>query len=170
MVEFILMKEDISVAARRVHELFLKRGLTLSVAESCTGGFIGSVLAALPGASGYFKGGVIAYSGDVKRNVLGVSPDTLRAHGMVSEEAAREMAARVRDLCDTDYGLASTGNLGPDVLEGKERGLVFIAAAGRQGETLARRLGILGERLAVREQAAAHALALLIEHAGGPGR
>lgn len=163
----MLMKEKVSAAARRVHELFLKRGLTLSVAESCTGGFIGSALAALPGASGYFKGGVIAYSGDIKRNVLGISPDTLNAHGMVSEVTAREMAERALALCGTDYALATTGNLGPDVLEGKERGLVFIAAAGREGNTVARRLRIQGERLDVREQAAAHALALLSELAGG---
>jgi len=165
----MLMMEDVSAAARRVHELFLEKGLTLSVAESCTGGFIGSALAALPGASGYFKGGVIAYSGDVKRNVLGVSPDTLSTHGMVSEATARAMAERARALCGTDYALATTGNLGPDVLEGKEQGLVYLAAC-KEGKTVAVERRFPGDRLAAREQAAREALALLIELANGPRR
>lgn len=155
------MKQDISQAVAWVHEYFNGKGLKLSVAESCTGGLISHYLTSLPGASAFFEAGIVAYSGVIKNAVLGVSPETIRTYGAVSEETAREMAERVRVLAKTDYAVSSSGNLGPDVLEGKERGLVYIAAAGA-GKTISRELGLKGDREANREAAALEALQLLI--------
>lgn len=94
--------------------LLESRGLTIGVAESCTGGLIGHRLTNVAGSSAYLKGGVIAYSNEVKEHQLGVRSDTLRQHGAVSEETAAEMAAGVRQLLDTDVGIAVTGIAGPD--------------------------------------------------------
>jgi nicotinamide-nucleotide amidase len=97
-----------------VGQLLAARDLKLGVAESCTGGLIGHRLTNVPGSSRYLKGGVIAYADKVKQQKLGVSPATLRAHGAVSEETAREMAAGVRGQLKCDLGLAVTGIAGPD--------------------------------------------------------
>lgn len=97
-----------------VGQLLGQRGLSLAVAESCTGGLIGHRLTNVPGSSAYVKGGVIAYSNDVKEKQLGVRAETLRQHGAVSEETAIEMAEGVRQLTGSDIGLAVTGIAGPD--------------------------------------------------------
>jgi len=99
---------------RVVGERLLQKKLTLSVAESCTGGLIGNLLTNVPGSSGYFLGGVIAYSNEAKMALLGVSKQTLDTHGAVSDPAAREMAAGVRRELKADLGLAVTGVAGPD--------------------------------------------------------
>ncbi len=90
------------------------RGLTIAVAESCTGGLIGHRLTNVPGSSAYVKGGIIAYSNEIKQQSLGVRSETLRAHGAVSEETAVEMAAGARRGLGSDVGLAVTGIAGPD--------------------------------------------------------
>ncbi len=94
--------------------LLTARDIKLAIAESCTGGLIGHRLTNVPGSSKYFKGGIIAYSDKVKRQRLGVSEATLRAHGAVSEQTAAEMAAGVRGVLKCDLGLAVTGIAGPD--------------------------------------------------------
>jgi len=97
-----------------VGQMLATRAMKLGVAESCTGGLIAHRLTNVPGSSKYLKGGVIAYSDKVKQQKLGVSHATLRAHGAVSEETAREMAAGVRGQLKCDLGLAVTGIAGPD--------------------------------------------------------
>lgn len=97
-----------------VGEMLTARGLTLAVAESCTGGLIGHRLTNVPGSSAYVKGGVIAYANEIKQHSLGVRADTLAQHGAVSEEAAVEMAQGARHALGTDIGLAVTGIAGPD--------------------------------------------------------
>ena len=97
-----------------VGQMLATRGMKLGVGESCTGGLIGHRLTNVPGSSRYLKGGVIAYSDKVKQQQLGVNAATLRAHGAVSEETAREMAAGVRGALKCDLGLAVTGIAGPD--------------------------------------------------------
>ncbi len=146
----------------KVHEIFKEKGLTLSVAESCTGGLISHLLTILPGASTFFNGGVVTYSIDFKERFLGISSEIISAHGAVSEETAREMAERIRILAKTDYSLSTTGNLGPDVLEGKEKGLVYIAVS-RKGSTFSRELRLTGNREENKEEAALEALRFLIE-------
>ena len=90
------------------------RKLTLALAESCTGGLIAHRVTNVPGSSAYFRGGVGAYSNEVKANVLGVSRATLAEHGAVSEATAGEMAAGARRVCGADVGVATTGIAGPD--------------------------------------------------------
>lgn len=150
---------------KKVDELFRERGLTLSVAESCTGGLICHYLASLPGQEReFFRAGVVAYSGNMKRKLLGVSKGTISKHGVISEETAREMAERMRSLAGTDYAISSTGNLGPDVMEGKQKGLVYIAASG-EGKTVSKELRLAGDRGENKKRASILALKLVLEAA-----
>ena len=150
----------------RAHKLFIERGLTLSVAESCTGGLLSHLLTLLPGASAFFKAGVVSYSEDMKMKILGVSSDVILSYGVVSEQTAREMAEKVRVLTATDFSVSTTGNLGPDVLEGKDKGLVYIAVC-KEGRIFAKELILKGNREQNKEEAALEALSLLIEIAAG---
>lgn len=145
-----------------VHGLFTQQGLTLSTAESCTGGLVSHWITLLPGASAFLRAGIIAYSRDAKENILGVSGNTIDTFGMVSSEAAIEMAEKVRLVTGTDYSVSSTGNLGPDVLEGKDRGLVYLAAC-RKGKTITKQLMLKGSRAENKEAASLAALELLVE-------
>jgi len=86
---------------------------TVAVAESCTGGLVGSLLTDVPGSSAYFDRSVVTYSYDAKQDLLAVSREALDAHGAVSEPVAREMARAVRDTAETDWGVATTGVAGP---------------------------------------------------------
>jgi PncC family amidohydrolase len=147
---------------QKVHELFRKKGLTLSVAESCTGGLISHYVTALPGASNFFEAGIVSYSAEAKRIILGVSPETVSKYGVVSDQTAREMAGKVRELAKTDFSLSTTGNLGPDTLEDKEKGLVYISISGAWG-TFSRELRLKGNREENKEEASLSALEFLIE-------
>ena len=93
---------------KRVHQLLTERMETLAVAESCTGGSIAARLMATPGASAYFKGGVVAYWNQTKESLLGIPRDTIALYGVVSEEIVRMMAESVRNVTDTHYGIATT--------------------------------------------------------------
>ena len=125
-----IVGEDCETLAELVHKSLTERGLTLATAESCTGGTIASSLTAQAGASAYFKGGVVAYSNEVKEYALGVQHSTLEAHGAVSEETAREMAEGVRKRLGADLAIATTGIAGPDGgTKEKPVGTVWIAVA-----------------------------------------
>jgi nicotinamide-nucleotide amidase len=129
-----------------VGEMLLQKKLTLSVAESCTGGLIGNLLTNVPGSSGYFLGGVIAYSNESKMDLLGVSKQTLDTHGAVSDPAAREMAAGVRRELKADLGLSVTGIAGPDGgTDEKPVGTVHIGLAARD-ETFSGKYHFWGKR------------------------
>lgn len=117
-----------------VHRTLTERGETLATAESCTGGTIAARFTAMAGASAYFRGGVVAYSNDLKQQVLGVSADDLERFGAVSEPVARQMAEGVRRLAGSDYAVATTGIAGPaGGSEEKPVGTVWIAVAGPRG-------------------------------------
>jgi len=150
----------------RLHELFKAKGLTLSLAESCTGGLISHYITHLPGASAFFKAGVVSYSAEMKINILGVSSDIIASYGVISKQTAREMAEKIRGLTDTDFSISTTGNLGPDVLEGKEKGLVYIAVV-KEGQTFVKGLRLRGNREENKEEAALEALKFLIKIAQG---
>ena len=150
---------------RGVAELVLDHaraaGLRLATAESCTGGLVGARLTDVPGASDVYVGGVVAYSDELKRSALGVSGQTLRAHGAVSKETAAAMASGVRARLGADVGVAVTGVAGPGGgTPEKPVGLVYLYAEGPDGHSAWS--GCLpGDREAVRNRATALALHLL---------
>lgn len=153
-----------SEVIQKVHELFRKEGLTLSVAESCTGGLISHYITAFPGASNFFEAAVVSYSAEAKRTLLGISSETVSKYGVVSDQTGREMAEKVRKLARTDFSLSTTGNLGPDILEGKEKGLVYISVS-RAGGISSRELRLKGNREENKEEAALGALEFLLKTA-----
>ena len=119
--------ETIEVVLAR---LLTQKQVSLSTAESCTGGKIAQLISAISGASAYFKGGVVAYSNQIKIDVLKVNPETIQKFSVVSKEVAQEMAINCRSIFNTDYAIATTGNAGP--IKGNseaEIGTVCIAIA-----------------------------------------
>jgi PncC family amidohydrolase len=118
-----------------VGQMLAERKLKLATAESCTGGLVGHRLTNVPGSSGYFEGGIIAYSYEAKERLLGVHHDTLYEQGAVSAETALEMARGARKALGTDIGIAVTGIAGPGGgLPDKPVGLVYIALSARTYE------------------------------------
>lgn len=147
-----------------VGERLRRRGLTLAVAESCTGGLLGGRLTAVPGASRWFRGGVIAYADGVKRKALKVPAGVLARHGAVSAECAAAMASGARKAAGASVGVAVTGIAGPGgARPGKPVGTVFVASSGPGTRAGARRLLLLGTREEVRRRSASAALQLLWE-------
>lgn len=114
--------------------LLKQQGKTISTAESCTGGKIAERIASVAGASHYYRGSVVSYATDTKVSVLGVKPQTIQEHTVVSAEVATEMAIGIQKLMKTDYAIATTGNAGPTKEPGNaEVGTVFIAIATPNG-------------------------------------
>ena len=149
-----------SIAAQ-VLVLCRERGLTLSAAESITGGLIAKRLTDVPGASQVFLGGVVSYTNEVKNHVLGVPASLLEACGAVSEPVARAMAMGVRVLTGSDLAVAVTGLAGPDGDDrGNPVGTVFAALSAPEG-VFVRRLALNGDRERIRTLTAHHALDLL---------
>ena len=138
-------------------------GKTLSTAESCTGGLIGSMLTAVPGASCVYKGGVISYWSEVKENLLGVDSALLKTKGPVSEPVAHAMAHGARRLLKTDVAVSVTGLAGPDADEfGCPVGTVFVGYADAQ-YSIVKEFHFSGDRETVRRKAAEAALCLILE-------
>jgi len=156
------MNHDIENTLKKVHDLFKSNQLSLAVAESCTGGLLSHYITSLPGASTFFRAGIVSYSEEAKKNILHVSGEVLNKYGMVSEETAKEMSEQVRIISDSDYSIATTGNLGPDVLEDKDIGLIFIAVS-KKGKTVTKQLNLNGSREEIKAEAANAALYLLIQ-------
>jgi len=129
------MVEDPSVA-HRLGDALGRRGETLAVAESCTGGLLGSTVTGVAGSSDYFLGGVIAYTSRTKRQLLAVSRESLERHGAVSEPVASAMARHVRDETDADWGVSTTGYAGPTGDDATApAGTVFVGIAYAGGGT-----------------------------------
>jgi nicotinamide-nucleotide amidase len=119
---------------KAIGKMLVDKNQTLSTAESCTGGFLAHMITSVPGSSAYFNGSVIAYSNQVKMDILAVKEKTLIKHGAVSKETVMEMAENVRKLLNTDYGLATSGIAGPDGgTDEKPVGTIWIACAGPGG-------------------------------------
>lgn len=122
---------DNDTMAGSIGKLLIGKGAKLSVAESCTGGYIAHLLTLTPGASEWFTGGITAYDNQVKMNQLGVSPSTLETFGAVSEQTVTEMAEGVKKLLNTDFSVATSGIAGPDGgTPDKPVGTVWIAVSG----------------------------------------
>jgi competence/damage-inducible protein CinA-like protein len=149
--------EDSADLAEVVLNACRRRGVKISVAESCTGGLLGARLTAIPGSSDVFVGGVIAYDNTIKREWLEVSDSDLEEHGAVSEEVAVSMAKSVRARMRTDIGIGITGVAGPGGgTAAKPVGMVWVALEGISAE--ARCLRLFGTRDEVRQRAAQAAL------------
>lgn len=111
-------------------DIFWKESLTLATAESCTAGNIAAMITAIPGSSRFYKGGIIAYSDEVKVNILGVSPETLASVGAVSEETVIEMVKGAMKSMNSDCAVATSGIAGPTGgTPGKPVGTMWIAVA-----------------------------------------
>ncbi len=157
--------------ARSLHALAVEvgrrlraRGQTLALAESCTGGLVGSLITDVPGSSDYFLGSAVAYAYSAKEALLGVRPETLAQHGAVSREAAAEMAQGARRLFGADVAVAVTGIAGPTGEQpGKPVGLVYLhlsAADAEWGE----RYVWAADRVGNKRLSAAAALRLVVRY------
>lgn len=148
------------------HKALIAKKLSLSVAESCTGGLLSSAFVDIAGSSQYFVEGAVTYANEAKLRRLGVRPSTLRHHGAVSEQCAREMAEGMRRTSQTDLALAVTGIAGPDGgTAEKPVGLVYIALSSPSG-TQVKQLSLFGNRERIRISATLHALDMLRRHLG----
>jgi nicotinamide-nucleotide amidase len=155
-----------AVAADLLAEM-TRRGHTLAVAESLTGGMLSVALTDVAGASAAFRGGVTAYATDLKCTLLGVAEPTVRSDGVVSAPVAAAMAEGARRRLGSTYALGTTGVAGPDPQEGLPPGTVFVAVAGPDG-TATERLDLDGDRHAVRDGTCRAALDLLARTLGRP--
>ena len=156
----VIAEEDIPIE-KAILDVMENRGLTLSVAESCTGGYISHLFTQHPGASKVFLGGGVTYSNELKVKILGVNPATLEAYGAVSEQTAGEMVAGALYNFKSDYAIAVTGIAGPDGgTPEKPVGTVFIAVA-NVNKTLVKKLTFGNKRLQNIERSAISALNML---------
>src|SRR5664280_1034773 len=158
----------------RLQALCLERRLTLATAESCTGGLVAKLITDVPGSSGYFRGGIVAYANETKELFLGVSAELLAAYGAVSAQAARAMAQGASARTGSSLAVAVTGVSGPGGgTPAKPVGLTYVAVA-HTGGVEVRRHAWTGDRAANREASARAAVELLLEcvttalAAGGP--
>lgn len=151
---------------REVAEKLISQGKTVSVAEACTCGLVGYMLSTVPGSSGYFPGGVIAYTGGLKQKVLGVSDELYETKGTVSAEMAIAMASGARDLTGTDYAVSTTGIAGPTGgRPGLPIGTFYIGLVGPEGLEASQRINAYAsERDGNKRQAAKAAIDLLGRH------
>lgn len=161
------MRDEIGFLVAQVGVSLQKKSWQIAVAESCTGGLLGTALTAVAGSSAYFYGGVISYSNQAKVDLLGVNPVTLSKWGAVSEAIAREMAFGIRKRCGVQLGVAITGIAGPEGGSGqKPVGLVWIALDSEEG-TLVTKEQFTGDRTQIREASVLTALSLIQNFIGG---
>ncbi len=144
------------------------RGLTLAVAESCTGGLVGEMLTSVPGSSEYLLLDAVVYSNSMKTSVLGVGEETLRGYGAVSQETASAMVEGVLRISNADLAVAITGIAGPDGgTDEKPVGTVWLAVGSRGGARIARHFRLAGDRERIRTLAAYFALRMVQRLAQG---
>lgn len=155
--------ENIDELASRVIEIFREKGLSLALAESCTGGMIAETITNVAGASDIFYGSAVTYVNSAKEHILGVARETLEKHGAVSSECAEEMACGARRVYGADVAMSVTGIAGPGGgSEAKPVGTVWFGLATKDGaETFRRRFD--GDRAAVRRQTVEEVLRRLAE-------
>jgi nicotinamide-nucleotide amidase len=153
---------DQQIIGATLHAELLRRGLTLATAESLTGGALGDLVSAAPGASETYLGGVVSYATRVKVDVLGVRQETVDRSGVVSAACAQEMASGVRRLIGADWAVSTTGVAGPTEQEGRPVGTVFVGVAGPD-DVVAHELRLDGDRAEVREQACTAAATSVLE-------
>ena len=139
---------------------------TISIAESCTGGEIASMITSINGSSEVFNGSIVSYSNTIKKAWLGVSDDTFKSYGAVSELCVREMLEGVLKRSSSDFALATSGIAGPTGgTDEKPVGTIFIGARAKNGEVLVERVLLQGDRSYIQTQSCYHAIRLLL-HVG----
>ena len=152
----------------QVANILLERNQTVSVAEACTCGLVGYILGSVPGASQFFPGGVIAYTGGLKQNILNVSDEIYNTKGTVSSEMAIAMARGVRELTNTDFGISTTGVTGPaSGRSGLPIGTFFLGLSIRDGEDISTEIRVTGNRDENKHGAARAVISLLGNHLTG---
>jgi nicotinamide-nucleotide amidase len=154
--------------AARLQAACLATGVTVALAESCTGGMVAAAITDIAGSSGYFVGGVVSYSNDAKRDLLGVDPAVLAAHGAVSAQVASAMAHGARELFAATMGASVTGIAGPDGgTAAKPIGLTYLGVEDETGVDV-RRIVWPGDRAANRLDSTIALLEMLLERATRP--
>lgn len=126
--EFFYGYEDTTLM-NELADVLMKKGLKVAAAESLTGGMFQQEMTSIPGASTIYQGGIVCYTNEVKQNLLQVKESTIKEHGVVSEQCAKELAENVASLLGADIGISFTGVAGPDELEGHPVGTVYIGIA-----------------------------------------
>ena len=149
--------------AGRLQTACLSAGVTVALAESCTGGLVAAALTAIAGSSGYFLGGVVSYANEAKRDLLGVDPAVLDAHGAVSAQVARAMAVGARERFEASIAASVTGIAGPDGGSAeKPVGLTYLGVADADGADV-RRIVWPGDRAENRRDSAIAVIEMLLE-------
>ncbi len=149
----------LSNLATEIVKKLSEQNKTLSIAESCTGGLISSTITDVPGASKVFSGGVVVYTTEMKKKILNINEEVFK-YGVISLQMAEAMSNSIKHLTGSDYSIATTGNLGPDTMEGKPKGLIYIAVATlKQNYTI--ELNLDNDRLSNKKEATFNALKLL---------
>lgn len=160
--DIMVVNEDISLE-QALGNLLIEKNKSLATAESCSGGYIAHLLTSVPGSSLYFKGTVVAYSYDAKETILGVNHETLENKGAVSEETITEMFDGLMRITTAEYGIATSGVMGPTGgTDDKPVGTVWIAYGSRE-KMIAKRLHFRFERMKNIELTAVNALLLLFQ-------
>lgn len=154
-------REEVTLEASIV-DLLKEKGMTLSLAESCTGGMLSQRLTGVPGVSAVYAGGFVTYTCEEKHRMLGVPKSLLKEKGAICKKTAKAMAAGAAARTHTDAALSITGNAGPDASEGKPVGLVYIGCC-IDGKVKAKKYQFSGNRQKIRESAVAAALTMLRE-------
>lgn len=156
----MVKKKELTIE-EEVAALLTQHKLSITTAESCTGGLIAGTLVNVPGISGQFQEGYVTYSNEAKEKLLGVSHETLLCHGAVSSQTAEEMAYGARKAANADISIVSTGIAGPDGgTEEKPVGLVYIGCCYRENVKVERHI-FSGNRQDVRNAAVMAALTLV---------
>ena len=165
VTEYMVIDQDLSLQ-ETISEILIRKGQTLSLAESCTGGYISHLITAIPGSSQFFMGGVVSYANELKINMLGVSPETIMQHGAVSLATVEQMAEGIRKQTGTDFSLATSGIMGPGgATEEKPVGFVCVAVSSKEG-TKSTTFSFRFDRQRNIELTAAHALNFLRKNMG----
>jgi nicotinamide-nucleotide amidase len=154
------MDHIFKIIIKDIADKLASKSLTLAVAESCTGGLICNEITNIPGASAFFTLGAVCYSAESKIKVLGISAALLQTYGTVSKETAVAMAQGIRKISGADLSISTTGIAGPDTVEGRKKGLVFVAVA-RKGAMESKMLKLIGSREEIKRAASLEALNLL---------
>jgi len=160
VAEYMVVDQDLSLQ-ETISKILIQQKQTLSLAESCTGGYISHLITAIPGSSQFYLGGVVSYDNELKINLLGVLPETIMQHGAVSLATVEQMAEGIRKKTGTDFALATSGIMGPGgATEDKHVGFVCVAVSSKEG-TKSTTFNFRFDRQRNIELTAAHALNFL---------